>query len=51
MNYLALAAGVFVGNFLIHTFKGDPFKGICVGSIAAVIVLAVGGIMGSGAFK
>lgn len=37
------AAGVFVGNFIYHSWKGDP-KGAIIGLIAAVLVLAFFGI-------
>lgn len=34
------AIGVFLGNFIYHSFKGDPTKGAIIGLIAAVLVLA-----------
>jgi len=40
----AFAAGVFVGNFIYHSWKGDPTKGAIIGLIAAVLVLAFFGI-------
>jgi hypothetical protein len=38
------AAGVFVGNFIYHSWKGDPTKGAIIGLIAAVLVLVFFGI-------
>jgi len=40
----ALAAGVFVGNFAIHAFQGNPGKGAAIGAIAAVLVFLFYGI-------
>jgi hypothetical protein len=45
MFYHGLAAGVFVGNFLLHWAMGDFHKGLTVGLIAAVLVEIVGGVI------
>lgn len=46
MNWFpfALAAGVFVGNFLFHAVQGNYGKGAAIGGIAAVLVLAFYGV-------
>jgi len=41
----ALAAGVFVGNFLFHAVQGNCGKGAAIGAIAAVLVLGFYGII------
>lgn len=45
MFYHGLAAGVFVGNFLLHWSMGGFWKGMAVGLIAAVLVEIVGGVI------
>ena len=38
MLFHGLAAGVFVGNLLFHWYMGNFWKGLAIGSIAAVLV-------------
>jgi len=45
MLYHGIAAGVFVANFLFHWARGDFYKGLAVGLIAALLVEIFGGVI------